>query len=91
MRRNDSANALQRQDSGGSLRPGEREPYVDSASWKDTLRSPSSLAAQRESPLRTSGVQGLKASSTPADLLRKKVELELSDAQINALRDLGLM
>ena len=90
MRRNDSANALQRQDSAGSLRPVEREPYVDSASWKDTLRSPSSLAAQRESPLRTSGVQGLKASSNP-DLLRKKVELELSDAQINALRDLGLM
>ena len=90
MRRQDSANSLQRQDSAGSLRPVEREPFVDSASWKDTLRSPP-CTAQRESPLRTLEVQGLKASSTPVDLLRKKVELELSDAQINALKALGML
>ena len=90
VRRQDSANTLQRQDSAGSLRPVEREPYVDSASWKDTLRSPS-CASHRESPLRASEAQGLKASSSPADSSRKKVELELSDAQVNALKALGMM
>ena len=59
-----------------TIQPAEEEPATKRVALPDNVAG---------------ALQGLGAGGSPAGTPRKKVELELSDAQINALKALGMM